>query len=251
MSTTTHPDVSLIWNMFPFNYPFMGMLLWFALGNSEDNAPKFGEWWNYSQYIAWGVYTVFELVLNTFFFPFYLLSLPLTDLWNLIPHVALLAAIINDILGYGEKNMTEDQFNMTIGSAVMMFTDSQFFMIPMMMGFIFVVGLFTVSLILLPVLGIFFVFNIPVFIFAGFFIFLATCTMLFAIGFVWVFFGIPLVSLLVVLAFLVPFIMWMSLPNQKNESFVNYLESVYTSFDTEDVRFNCEDNAGGACDGNY
>ena len=83
-------------------------MLWFALGNSEDNVPKFSDWWNYSQFIAYGVYTIFELALNTIFFPLYLFTLPLTDLWNLIPDVALAVSVAKDVMQYGENNMTED-----------------------------------------------------------------------------------------------------------------------------------------------
>ena len=129
MSTTTAPghshDVSLIWNVFPFNYQFMGLILWFIIGSNEnDQLDKWSDWWNYTQYIAYGVYTVVDSILNAIFFPFYLFTLPLTDLWNLIPNVAMAVSVGRDITQYGIDNMTQEQYTNTIISAVMMFADS-------------------------------------------------------------------------------------------------------------------------------
>jgi hypothetical protein len=98
-ATGHNHDVSLIWNFFPFNYQFAGIIIWYIIGNNEvDTVDKWGDWWNYAQYITYGCYTTFDNVLNSIFFPIYLLTLPLIDLWNLIPTVATAVVVGRDIV---------------------------------------------------------------------------------------------------------------------------------------------------------
>jgi len=73
----------------------MGGLLWVTLGD-DDKVPKYSDWWNYTMYIVYSLYTLTELFLNMLFFPFYLLALPFITLWNAVPNAFLLWAVIKD-----------------------------------------------------------------------------------------------------------------------------------------------------------
>jgi len=130
----------------------------------------------------------------------------------------------------------------------MLFIDSSFYIIPAWFGFIglsvgAVIGLFLLGLILFLV-GI----NIPVILYALAAIVVIFASWLTALFLVILTFG-PLGLFIAGLFILIPWLMWLTLPNtDKDKSFLDYLKNVYS---TEVINSDNTCLTGENCDANY
>ena len=76
--------------------------------------------------------------MNVLFFPFYLVALPGITLWNAVPNAFLIWAVVKDMQEKQRTALTADMdYYQTIGSALMLFLDSSFYIVP---GFMIFVG---------------------------------------------------------------------------------------------------------------
>ena len=172
---------------------------------------------------------VVELGMNSLLFPFYLVALPFIDMWNAVPSAFLIWAVVKDFQEKGTNSLAgNNEYYQTLISAIMLFVDSQFYILPALFGFIALwVSFF---MFLATIAGIMFLVgvNLPIIGYTLLTILILSASTIAAFFWSLVFFG-PFLLFIGSLLIVVPLIMWLSLDNtDKDMPFTDYLKNVYS-----------------------